>query len=79
MDGVELEEAAWVIHQMRALLDSDQWEEQKADTIYAYHQGLSDDMQFAVWDLLKDEPGTRKAWKEYVSQGWHKEHGRRRG
>ena len=75
---IDLEDAAWVIHQMRELLGADLWEEQKAQTIYAYHAGIDEETYLAVWDLLKDEPGTRRAWQEYVRQGWQKEHGRQR-
>jgi hypothetical protein len=71
---VDLEDCAYVILSMRELLEADTWEEQKARAILEFERAVfwgNEELSLAVWDLLRDEPRTRNAWKRYVEQASH--------
>lgn len=60
------EDAERKAQHMRALLNADIWEEERAQAVFAMNSELDADWERAVWRYLNSRE--RSAWKAYLDQ-----------
>jgi hypothetical protein len=64
--SIHPEDAQNMANTMRALLNSDIWEDEKERAVFVLNSELSLEMQSAVWRFLNSKE--RRAWKAYLDQ-----------